>query len=230
MADKTLYDLLEVSDKASMEVIRAAYERLSNGWDAESVLQPGNAEAALRYTALKEAFLTLADPLKRAAYDCRLLAQRHAPVATPVCTFGNMLLLAVLLVTIGGGYYSYNRSKRLAKEQAVAEAKAKEAEEETQAAAERVQLQQAQNRAKLLDAGERQRREADLRRFQYEQSARERENRNTMDRERYARQQSDAQRMREEMLAANSARQQVAREKAELCRLERARYGHSISC
>jgi curved DNA-binding protein CbpA len=35
MAEKTLYDILELSETASAEVIRAAYERLSVLWDPD---------------------------------------------------------------------------------------------------------------------------------------------------------------------------------------------------
>jgi hypothetical protein len=40
----------------------------------------------------------------------------------------------------------------------------------------------------------------------------------------------DAQRRRDEQHAAVLAQQRAAREKAELCQLERSRYGRAISC
>ena len=40
----------------------------------------------------------------------------------------------------------------------------------------------------------------------------------------------EARRQREENQAAAAARQSLARDKAELCRMERERYGRSISC
>jgi hypothetical protein len=51
-----------------------------------------------------------------------------------------------------------------------------------------------------------------------------------MDRERSANLHAEARRRNEEQQAARLAQQQLARDKAELCRLERARYGRAISC
>jgi curved DNA-binding protein CbpA len=99
-----LYDILEVSDKASPEVIHAAYERQSRLW------APGGArsrapDAQLRYAAVRDAFLTLADPAKRIAYDARLRRKRRQPVRTRFWTLPKVSAAFVLLV---GPFVAYN--------------------------------------------------------------------------------------------------------------------------
>lgn len=72
MADRTLYDLLELSSKASPEAIRAAYERLALKFDPDRPENAANAGTRLQYDAIKEAFFILGNPEKRRKYDARI--------------------------------------------------------------------------------------------------------------------------------------------------------------
>jgi curved DNA-binding protein CbpA len=229
MADKTLYDILEVSETASYEVIRAAYERLSRAFDPVG----STPEATVRYTAIKEAFLTLGNPGKRAAYDRRLQSQVETLVKTGM-GMGPKLLIAGFLALGTIGAYSHQKFRqeeaRLDQERAIAAEKAKEAESLAQAEAERVRQKQLHVRATIVQDHAMRQRDQDIARFQQELRSREAENRQNMERERYAKERQEAQRRNEEQQALRLAQQQAARERAALCQLERSRYGRSISC
>ncbi len=77
MHEPPFYDVLEVSPKASPEVIRAAYKSLMQRHHPDKVPDgtTGPGHAAL----ISQAYEVLSDPQKRAAYDLRL--QSAAPVA-----------------------------------------------------------------------------------------------------------------------------------------------------
>ncbi|HEY5475625.1 MAG TPA: DnaJ domain-containing protein [Tepidiformaceae bacterium] len=60
------YEILQVSPKAEPEVIRAAYERLSEKHHPDVDSSPGAAE---RQQLLDQAFAILSDPVRRAEYD-----------------------------------------------------------------------------------------------------------------------------------------------------------------
>jgi curved DNA-binding protein CbpA len=230
---KSLYDILEVSLSASPESIRAAYERLS----AKFPVSNANPDAKLQATAITEAFLTLGNPAKRAQYDTTL-ADRRQPViysveaVEPFWTLPKFLVLLAVIVACGGAYYNYSKEQaRLHAERAIAVAKAKEAEEKTKAEAAQQQFELATQREQTLQE-ERQRSERDLavRQFEIHQRATRVESvvsdRGKEQRERMALQQQQ----REDAAAAAATRQRLAQEKAELCRLERERYGRAISC
>jgi curved DNA-binding protein CbpA len=230
---KTLYDILEVSKNASPESIRAAYERLSEKFSDSSAIP----DAKLQATAVTEAFLTLSAPAKRAVYDQTLTA-RAQPVTykleavEPFWTLPKFLLLLALVAASGGAYYKHNREQaRLETERVIAIAKAKEAEAKAKMEAEQQQFELQKQREQALQE-ERQRRERDaaFQRFDFQQRGNRIENvmsdRSKEQRERMAMQ----QRQREEAAAAAAVRQRLAQEKAELCRLERERYGRAISC
>lgn len=230
---RSLYDILEVSLSASPESIRAAYDRLS----AKFPVSTENPDAKLQATAITEAFLTLSNPAKRAQYDTTL-ADRRRPViysveaVEPFWTLPKFLVLLAVIVAFGGAYYKYNKEQvRLQAERTIAIAKAREAEEKAKAEAAQQQFELATQRERALQE-ERQRRERDLavRQFESHQRANRVDNvvsdRSKDQRERMALQQQQ----REEAAAAAATRQRLAQEKAELCRLERERYGRAISC
>ena len=75
------YDTLEVSPKASAEVIRAAYKSLMQRHhpDKQSDAAMGNQVAA----AIAQAYGVLSDPAKRATYDLQLQVQPTASSARP---------------------------------------------------------------------------------------------------------------------------------------------------
>lgn len=248
MAEKTLYDILEVSPNASPEAIRAAYERLSDKFDPDSDVNLANPNAKIQYVAVKEAFLTLGDPNKRAAYDAgRQARTRPAPrqleETSGFWTAPKAIIVGLAIVAISGYAYQQNQKEqaRVAAEKAVAAAKAKEAEERAAAArarAEEARLareqMQLERQQKYEEDRARRQRESDLRRYDAERRAMERSTQTMTDRERrqqeYAAQRAERQRQLEEQQAVRAAQQQAARERAELCRLERERYGKAISC
>lgn len=237
MAAKTLYEILELSSAASPEAIRASYERLSAKLDPDSTENAANPGTRMQYDAVKEAFLTLGNSLKRKQYDSSLAARskaaiQHVEVIEPFWTLPKLIVLALTVVIGGGYYYQHSRQQaKLAAEKTVAVAKAKEAEERAKADQEqaRVELQR-QTQERLAE--ERQRREQDysMRQFGAEQKVRAREDQMAADRERREQAAANSRQRREESQAAAAARQQAAREKAELCRLERERYGRALSC
>ena len=241
MADKTLYDILEVSSSASPETIREAYGRLSAKYDPDSTANQTNPGIRIQSDAIKDAFLTVGNPKKRAQYDKKLevksrVVLHNVEVVEPFWTMPKLIVLAFIVVFGGGYFYKYKQTEaRLAAEKAIVEAKAREAAEIARAEAEqeRLALQRQQNETA---AEERTRRESEqaIRQLSVDQQVQNRNNEISMSRERQEKQRADTQRQFAEQQAANSAaaaaRAQAAREKAELCRVERERYGRSISC
>jgi curved DNA-binding protein CbpA len=244
VAEKSLYDILEVSPNASAEAIRAAYERLSAKYDAFGNDGQFSAEARIRHDAVKEAFLTLGSPEKRTRYNRERLAKLHIepPVPpAPASNWSGTALVAVLLILAGGGWYYHDHKqteKRIAAERALVEARAREAAEQARliaeqrrAEADRVRLEMQQQRMQQ-QAEERVRREHEmtLRRHNTEQRMQSQASEYAARRDTQEQRRAEEQRRREEQQAATVARNQAAREKAELCRIERERYGRALSC
>jgi hypothetical protein len=61
-----LYQLLEISDKASLREIKSAYRKLARQWHPDVSASP---EANARFSEISEAYHILRDPNLRAAYD-----------------------------------------------------------------------------------------------------------------------------------------------------------------
>ena len=78
MAGKTLYGTLGISTSASQDTIRAAWERLSSQWDPTRPVN-SDVEAQRQYAAIQNAYSTLGNAQKRAAYDRKLRAARRVP-------------------------------------------------------------------------------------------------------------------------------------------------------
>ena len=76
----TLYEVLEVSPKASPEVIRAAYKSLMQRHHPDK--SPDPVTAGARAAAISRAYEVLGQPEQRAAYDARL--QQLQPAAAQV--------------------------------------------------------------------------------------------------------------------------------------------------
>ena len=129
MAEKSFYEVLGVGPDATIDEVRAAYERLSAG--------AGSKEQ------LAEAFQTLSDPLKRAKYDMSLEV-REKPASEQVQTIepswtGPAIATLAVAIALGAGFYYYDQQvdAREAAEKAAAEAaaaKARLAEERIKAA------------------------------------------------------------------------------------------------
>ena len=109
MSEQTLYEILEVSEKATPDKIRAAWTRLSVKWDP---LRPHNYdhEARMRYEQIKDAYVTLGSPHKRAAYDRRLQLRRRQQSSQEQQSRASAqpkLAVAALVaaVVMGGSYF-----------------------------------------------------------------------------------------------------------------------------
>lgn len=192
MARKTHYEVLEVSPKASPEVITAAYERLCAIHDPARQENPADARVRLRMAALQDAYATLNDPQKRAIYDATLqaLSNRMAPAtpfpaavqaataraaAPPFWTWPKFLITGLLLLGISGLYFNHMEKRaRLETEARVAEARAREAQEiqakvraETEAQRLAAQREREQERQRQLEEQRRvQERQAALQQLQ----------------------------------------------------------------
>jgi curved DNA-binding protein CbpA len=245
---KSLYDILEVSASASAEAIRASYDRLSDKLDPDAPQNSGKADSRIHYEAVKEAFLTLGDPARRARYDAgqqtRGEPYRSSVEALPgFWTLPRVLALALVLLLAAGWYAQHrNAEAKLATEGAIAEARATVAEAwaRAEAAAAAIERLQAQREREL----ERQRAYQDSRnrndferaRRDVDREQRSREYQERMAQERQAREQQYAARRKEherertETAAVLEARRRAAHEREELCRIERNRYGKAISC
>lgn len=81
----TNYDILEVSAKASKEVIDAAYQKLR--FQLMGAAQNGDDDARNRLVILQEAYATLSSPTKRAAYDESLAPNKPMAGANPPITY-----------------------------------------------------------------------------------------------------------------------------------------------
>jgi hypothetical protein len=73
------YETLEVSPKASQEVIRAAFKSLMQRHHPDR--RPGDEAAAHKAAQVASAYEVLSDPAKRAEYDAGLRRQQAAPAA-----------------------------------------------------------------------------------------------------------------------------------------------------
>jgi curved DNA-binding protein CbpA len=162
MPGQTLYEILEVRQTASHVAIRAAWERLSAQWDP---VRPYNtdAEARTRYAAIKDAYSTLGNPQKRAAYDKRLNVTSKAPVSTPSSAIPKFAVVFLAALAVAGYNYSDYSGKREQPRIDAAAAKDEVQEVESKAKIELAHLEQQRERQqRLKDAGAREQREADL--------------------------------------------------------------------
>jgi molecular chaperone DnaJ len=67
MAEKSLYEILEVDKSASEEAIKTAYRRLAKQYHPD--LNPNNEEAVKKFKQVNEAYEVLSNAKKRAEYD-----------------------------------------------------------------------------------------------------------------------------------------------------------------
>jgi curved DNA-binding protein CbpA len=237
VADKTLYDILEVSSGASPDTIKAAYERLSAKYDPGSADNKANPQAKVFADAVKEAFLAIGNPKSRAEYDAKLAARARAvyqnvEVIEPFWTLPKVIVLSLALVVGGGIYYKHKQTQaRIAAEQAIAEAQAREAAEKARAEADQARIElQRQREERYVEEQQRRQGESAVRSLASRGQAAARQDEYAARREQQAERSAQIQRQREEAQATNAARAQAQRERAELCRMERERYGRSASC
>lgn len=75
---KTLYELLEVSEGASIEVIEKAYKVLAKKYHPDlQQTSEGKAEAETKMKEINEAYSILSDMQKRKSYDVELKNKRE---------------------------------------------------------------------------------------------------------------------------------------------------------
>ena len=108
MANQTLYETLQVSENASPTTIRASFERLSAQWDP---VRPYNndAQARAHYAAIKNAYLILGNPEKRAAYDRKVKSGRRATDKEKKSHAVHLAAIALFAAAFG----AYHHSDRL---------------------------------------------------------------------------------------------------------------------
>jgi len=177
---KNLYDILEVSQTASQEAIRAAYDRLSAKFDPDLPEHVGKSEIRVKYNLIKDAFFTLGNVNNRRQYDFSLrptIEISHAPEAVHSWTSGKLIPL-FLIVLIGGGYIWHHKNQQ-AKIKAILEyeqlvLKEKQIEAETKLETERIRAAQVKEREDERQAS-RQRAELEANRLYGDRVTRERE-------------------------------------------------------
>ena len=229
----TLYDLLEVSATASPESIAASHQRLRAHFLAQQAA--GDEDATNRLIALREAFATLSDTVRRQAYDDRLAARAAGePMAEePPRSFAKILIGVALIGACGFGYAKYqaNQEQKMALEKEKAAAAVRLAEIEAQRERERAERElrearQAEYQRSREEARERAERERDL--AYGRQISRDIQRGEAMAlREKQREEQREAQqRQREEQQRHYEAERRLAQEKAALRRMEaeNARY------
>lgn len=74
---KTLYDILEVSEGASQEIIEKAYKVLAKKYHPDLQAPENRAKAETRMKEINDAYDTLSDSYKRSNYDAKLAEQRR---------------------------------------------------------------------------------------------------------------------------------------------------------
>lgn len=219
---RSLYELLEVSETASNEVIHAAYVRLSD--KLKSNLDMPDAE--IRLKAIHDAYKTLTDPQSRKRYDASLASKYvEYEEVQPFWTLPKVLLLLAIVLIAGTGYLKHSRDverekterARIEAERAENERLAQEAALEAQATrlAREDEMRQKADAARLQAQLDRERQSVEYsaasaaRQDVYERQRIEREQRNEQQR-------ADAEQRRREQ----EARYQADLEKRKLRELE----------
>jgi curved DNA-binding protein CbpA len=78
----TLYETLEVSQRASQEVIKAAYRVLVNKYHPDR--HPNDLAIAAKCAKINSAYDTLSDPVKKKQYDATIEQTLYGPYVQPV--------------------------------------------------------------------------------------------------------------------------------------------------
>lgn len=74
---KTIYEILEVSENASKEVIEKAYKVLAKKYHPDLQEEDNKEESKKKMQEINEAYEILSDDVKRKEYDAKLLEQRE---------------------------------------------------------------------------------------------------------------------------------------------------------
>lgn len=248
MAESTLYDVLEVSSAASVDAIDAAYQRLVEKFDPAKAENAHKPHVRVQLDAVQQAYLTLGDAEKRALYDRRRIMQGAnvsayaatlSPEHEPFLSVPKMLIVGAIVIGVTGFYFKHQKEQaRIEAEKVIAVAKAREAEAKVRADADQERIARQIERTERMESARlRAERDADLRQFQRDARVNDATSRaySAADRDQSRRDDSykrteEMRIKREEAQATAASRQQLARDRAELCRIELERYGKYISC
>lgn len=219
---RTLYEILEVSESASQEVIHAAYSRLAEKLKSKIAREDApDAEVLLKATS--DAYRTLSNPQARQRYDAALATKNVVyEEYVPFWTKTKIALASVMMVIVFGVYAKHSRDiereqterARIAAEQATKEKQAKLDEEKDRLEREK-DMQSRRDAALQQSQFERDRRYADsvsssrTQTQAYDQQRAEREQRS-------AQQRGDSDRQRQDQ----DARRQAEADKRKLRELE----------
>lgn len=221
---KSLYDLLEVSPTASQDSIAVSYRRLHAKF-AELQSSSDNEDATNQLIALREAYSTLSNPERRAAYDEKLAARATVEQSQDgePRSYAKLLVLLALIGACGFGYarYQSNLAQQAALEREKAAAEVRLAEIEAQR--ERERLAQERHAARQEES----QREQEERRARYERE-RDQEYGRQISRDlqrqeasaQYEKQREDQRKLREEQQRQSDAERRLAQDKATLRRIE----------
>ncbi|MCH2219118.1 MAG: DnaJ domain-containing protein [Dechloromonas sp.] len=221
---KSLYDLLEVSATASQDSIAVSYRRLHAKF-AELQSSSDNEDATNQLIALREAYSTLSNPERRAAYDEKLAARATVEQSQDgePRTYAKLLVLIALIGACGFGYarYQSNLAQQAALEREKAAADVRLAEIEAQR--ERERLAQERHAARQEES----QREQEERRARYERE-RDQEYGRQVSRDlqrqeaaaQYEKQRDEQRKAREEQQRQYEAERRLAQDKATLRRME----------
>lgn len=221
---KSLYDLLEVSPTASQDSIAVSYRRLHAKF-AELQSSSDNEDATNQLIALREAYSTLSNPERRAAYDEKLAARATVEQSQDgePRSYAKLLVLLALIGACGFGYarYQSNLAQQAALDREKAAAEVRLAEIEAQR--ERERLAQERHAARQEES----QREQEERRARYERE-RDQEYGRQISRDlqrqeaaaQYEKQREDQRKLREEQQRQSDAERRLAQDKATLRRME----------
>jgi curved DNA-binding protein CbpA len=213
---KTLYDLLEVSQGASGDTIKTAYECLSQKYDPNRPENVGDQDAEIQYKLIKEAYSTLSDPMRRGAYDASLnkeVVHVEVEITEPFWTKPKIALVAVLGF-IGAGLFAQYSLQREALKRSIE--LQERAQREFSGRSEQVRQQEMMMEYGTVDpaalAEQRQRREEA--RLEREQAARERQQQYQLEAtRRYAEQVTRERERAEQQAARDEERQRLAEQR-----------------
>lgn len=219
---KTLYDVLEVARTASPEVIDASHDRLREKFDPDIPSNAKDEASRMRFRSIREAYVTLSHPDRRAQYDARIRALENDVVAEPFWTPTRLTVLLVIFAVAGTSYWKYRSAEAAAELARLAIEKERTAKMEVEKEKARQEADAVAAEQKRTAALRQQQSEIERARYEADQIDR----RNNSERERYERQlQSDRQRdevmrARERQVAETEARRRALEDENKLRQLE----------
>ncbi len=154
---RSLYDLLEVSEIASDEVIHAAYSRLSEKLKTK-IAKEDAPDAEVQLKAIHDAYRMLSNPQSRKRYDDSLAMKNVVyEEEAPFWTKTKVALLGVLVVLAIGAYAKHSRDiEREQTERARIAADQAEKDRQVKLEEEKIRLEREQEMQSRQDAAQQQ--------------------------------------------------------------------------